>query len=417
MTSPAARLASFRPYLAGTVLFAVAMGVGRFAYTPLLVVMRGDAGLDVASAGVLASANLAGYLAGALAATLPALQRRRVGIVIGASAGVAILTAAMAGPAALWLPSRLLTGVCSGVVFVLTVNIVFDHAKRERSRWGPPMLFSGVGFGIASSGLLVPAFASLGGSRGTWLALGALSALAVALVARWLPRERVDARNTPSATRADADGAAAPPTAAADARAAGEQIRAFWWLALVYGIEGGVYIIPATFLVAMIAETPALAAFAPFAWVVVGLLAVPSAVLWSAAAHRIGLASALCLAFVAQALALLIPSFAGGLIGALAVAIGLGGTFIAIAALSLNLGRSYWPERSDAAAGVLTALYGAGQIAGPLVATHIAVRTGSFRAALPVAAVSLLVPTALFIARLALPALARRARRRSDSMM
>ncbi|HTD34485.1 MAG TPA: YbfB/YjiJ family MFS transporter [Candidatus Elarobacter sp.] len=416
MTSPTARLASFRPYLAGTVLFAVAMGVGRFAYTPLLVVMRADAGLDVASAGVLASANLAGYLAGALAATLPVLQRRRVGIVIGASAGVAILTAAMAGPAALWLPSRLLTGVCSGLVFVLTVNVVFDHAKRERSRWGPPMLFSGVGFGIAASGLLVPAFASFGGSRGTWLALGALSALAVALVARWLPREG-GTRNPASTTDADGADAGAPTTAADTSGAVGAQIRAFWWLALVYGIEGGVYIIPATFLVAMIAETPALAAFAPFAWVVVGLLAVPSAALWSAAAHRIGLASALCLAFVAQALALLIPSFAGGLVGALAVAIGIGGTFIAISALSLNLGRSYWPERSDAAAGVLTALYGAGQIAGPLVATHIAVRTGSFRAALPVAAVSLLVPTALLIARLALPALARRIRRRGDSMM
>ncbi len=399
MTSPAARLASFRPYLAGTVLFAVAMGVGRFAYTPLLVVMRADAGLGVASAGVLASANLAGYLAGALAATLPALQRRRVGIVIGASAGVAILTAAMAGPAALWLPSRLLTGVCSGLVFVLTVNVVFDHAKRERSRWGPPMLFSGVGFGIAASGLLVPAFASLGGSRGTWLALGALSALAVALVARWLPRERIGAPKPGSAT--DAADTAASPTA-------GGHVRAFWLLALVYGIEGGVYIIPATFLVAMIAETPALAAFAPFAWVVVGLLAVPSAALWSAAAHRIGLPTALCLAFAAQALALLIPSLFGGLIGALAVAIGIGGTFIAISALSLNLGRSYWPQRSGAAAGVLTALYGAGQIVGPLVATHIAVRTGSFRAALPVAAISLLVPTALFVLRLALPALARR---------
>jgi predicted MFS family arabinose efflux permease len=415
--TPAGRLASFRPYLAGTVLFAVAMGVGRFAYTPLLVVMRADAGLDVASAGVLASANLAGYLAGALAATLPALQRRRVGIAIGASAGVAILTAAMAGPAALWLPARLLTGVCSGLVFVLTVNIVFDHAKRERARWGPPMLFSGVGVGIAASGLLVPAFASLGGSRGTWLALGVLSALAVALVARWLPRERVEARSSASATDADAAGAVAPSAAADTSGAAGGHVRAFWWLALVYGIEGGVYIIPATFLVAMIAETPALAAFAPFAWVVVGLLAVPSAALWTAAAHRIGLATALCLAFAAQALALLIPSFAGGFAGALAVAIGIGGTFIAISALALNLGRAYWPERSDAAAGVLTALYGVGQIAGPLVATHIAVRTGSYRAALPVAAAALLIPTALFVLRLALPAVARRIRRRSDSTM
>jgi predicted MFS family arabinose efflux permease len=263
------------------------------------------------------------------------------------------------------------------------------------------MLFSGVGFGIAASGLLVPAFASLGGSRASWLGLGALSGIAVALVSRWLPRESDLARDD----AAESAGPATGPAGAANGR-----VPAFWWLALVYGVEGGVYIIPATFLVAMIAETPALAPLAPFTWVVLGLLAVPSAALWSAAAHRIGVATALCVAFVVQALALLIPSFAGAFAGALAVAIGIGGTFIAISALSMNLGRAYWPERSAAAAGVLTALYGVGQIAGPLLATHVAIRTGSYRAALPLAALALLLPTALLVARLSLPALARRTR-------
>jgi len=372
---------ALRPYLAGTVLFAVAMGVGRFAYTPLLVIMRGDAGLNVSMAGILAAANLAGYLAGALAAALPWMPRRRVQAVIGAAAGVAVLTAAMAGPAWLWLPVRTLTGICSGLVFVLTVGIVLDHAKLHRSPWGAPLLFAGVGLGIAASGLLVPAFAPFGGSRGTWLGLGVLSGIAVAVVARVLPRD------VPASTEARS-GEASPSTAPS---------RPFWWLAVVYGIEGGVYIIPATFLVAMMAETPALAAFAPFAWVVVGLLAVPSAALWTAAARRIGVATALALAFVAQGVALLIPSVTGGFTGALAVAIGIGATFIAISALALTLGRAYWPARSNTAAGVLTALYGVGQIAGPLFATHVAVRTGSYRAALPLAAAALLLTTVPFV--------------------
>ncbi|HEX3465910.1 MAG TPA: YbfB/YjiJ family MFS transporter [Candidatus Elarobacter sp.] len=383
MTSPAERLGSLRPYLAGTVLFAVAMGVGRFAYTPLLVVMRSDAGLSVTLAGVLASANLAGYLAGALAATIPAIRRRRVTVVIASAAAVAVLTAAMAGPAWTWLPARTLTGICSGLVFVLAVGIVLDHATLHDSRWGAPMLFGGVGVGIAASGLLVPALASFAGSRGTWLALGALSGIAVACVAGWLPRDD-------ASPRADAR-----PAGGEHAGAAGPSPR-FWALALVYGIEGGVYIIPATFLVALIAETPALAGFAPFTWVVVGLLAVPSAAVWGAVSRRIGVATALTLAFVAQALALLIPAVAGGILGALAVAIGIGGTFIAISSLAMSLGRTYWPARSNAAAGVLTALYGIGQIAGPLFATHVALRTGSYRAAFPLAAAALLVPTALY---------------------
>jgi hypothetical protein len=58
--------AATRPFLAGAGVLAVVMGFGRFAYTPLLAVMRHDAGLTVELSGVLASANLAGYLCGAL---------------------------------------------------------------------------------------------------------------------------------------------------------------------------------------------------------------------------------------------------------------------------------------------------------------------------------------------------------------
>src|SRR5258705_13829301 len=54
--------------IAGLLALAVAIGIGRFAFTPLLPMMQEDAGLSVADGGWLASANYAGYLLGALAA-------------------------------------------------------------------------------------------------------------------------------------------------------------------------------------------------------------------------------------------------------------------------------------------------------------------------------------------------------------
>jgi predicted MFS family arabinose efflux permease len=75
-------ISSDRRFLAsGALLLAVAMGVGRFVYTPLLPVMERDAGLTVGDAGTLASSNLFGYLIGAGLAMAPFMHRRRLLIV------------------------------------------------------------------------------------------------------------------------------------------------------------------------------------------------------------------------------------------------------------------------------------------------------------------------------------------------
>src|SRR3546814_16415570 len=71
---PAASLA-----FSGLVALAVAMGIGRFAFTPLLPMMQNDAGLALTQGGWLASANYLGYLIGALAAGMLRSEERRVG--------------------------------------------------------------------------------------------------------------------------------------------------------------------------------------------------------------------------------------------------------------------------------------------------------------------------------------------------
>ena len=55
-----------RVAIACMVALAVALGVGRFAFTPLLPVMLHAGALDLREGGLLASANYAGYFVGAL---------------------------------------------------------------------------------------------------------------------------------------------------------------------------------------------------------------------------------------------------------------------------------------------------------------------------------------------------------------
>jgi len=364
-------------------VLAVAMGVGRFAYTPLLAVMRHDAGLSVAMSGALASTNLAGYLIGALVATNGALRSRRYVALCVAAAVVVVTTAAMALPEAWWLATRFVTGVASGIAFVLTVSLMLDGAARTRSTHGIALAFSGVGLGIAFAGIAVPVLASFGGSRLAWIGLAVVSAALLAFALPRLADEPATVAAAPAPVRTSVGGGG------------------FVWLCVAYGIEGFAYIIPATYLVAMIDQTPGLAHYSAATWVVVGLCAAPGAATWNAAGRRFGKDAALVAALVVQALGLLATVAFPGIGGALAIAVTLGTTFVGITAVASALARDMRPLETNAAVGTLTVVYGVGQIAGPLVAVRVSLATGRYRDAFVVAAVALLAGAALYAARLA----------------
>ena len=114
--------------LAGLVALAVAMGIGRFAFTPILPMMLHDGVVDLPRASWLASTNYVGYLVGALlctfepwlAAASPCAGRStgRRSSAVGLAAH-RLLTLAMALPwPAAWPALRFAAGVASAIVFV-----------------------------------------------------------------------------------------------------------------------------------------------------------------------------------------------------------------------------------------------------------------------------------------------------------
>src|SRR2546429_2452894 len=154
-----------RVAFAGLAALAVAMGIGRFAFTPLLPMMQDDAGVSLAQGGYLASANYLGYLAGALLAMRPA---RAQAAIRGALLAIALTTLAMgyAHGMPAWLLLRALAGVASAFALV--------HVSAWALQQAPAgVIYSGGGWGIALAGAVCLALMR-GGARSSqaWNARG-----------------------------------------------------------------------------------------------------------------------------------------------------------------------------------------------------------------------------------------------------
>ena len=163
----------------GLAALAVAMGIGRFAFTPILPMMQGDAGLSIADGGWLASANYAGYLAGALSAI-------RLPLSPGAAIRAGLLLISLSTVAmglrhgfAYWFALRAVAGVASAWVLVF----VSAWALGKGAQGGT--LYAGVGAGIAAAGFVCLALMAVHASSSTaWITLGAASLVITAVLWR-----------------------------------------------------------------------------------------------------------------------------------------------------------------------------------------------------------------------------------------
>lgn len=346
--------------LAGALSLAAAMGIGRFAFTPLLPLMVREGQLDVAFGGWLAAANYVGYFVGALTAARVPLAPRALGTL--ALAATAALTAAMAWPVpAAWLPLRFAAGVASAWAFVATSAWCLGAlARRDAAGWSGAV-YAGVGAGIALAGGHSLAAAAQGvGAPMLWLQLAAVALVLGVLVTV------VQRRLRPSAP-----GAASAPARSAPA---GSSARG---LVACYGVMGFGYILPATFLPVLARGVVDDPRWFGLAWPLFGLTAAASTILarpWLRPGRRLPLWAA-CQA--AMGVGVLLPALwlTGWTVALAAVLVG--GTFMVITLAGVQEVRDRAAGAgATAAVGRLTAAFAFGQFAGPVASSLLLVLPG-----------------------------------------
>lgn len=366
-----------RTVAGGILALAVAMGIGRFAYTPILPAMHDVLAIPTDVLGALASVNYLGYLVGAIAAaTIPA-GRGLHAVLRWSLLTVVLVTALMAASTSvpIWFGLRFVAGVASAGVFVCASAVVLQQIGRAGRVELAGRFYGGVGTGIAVSGLVVLLVVRLAqGSPEAWR----LEWLAVATLAMVLtvPSLRL-LRPLP--------GVIAEPASSGPAARGGRWSRLpIVLLGTAHFLEAIGYIVAGTFLVAIVAAGPQSAEAATSAWIVVGLAAAPSALVWSWLAQRWALMPALSLAYVAQAIGLLLTPRDDAWLAAAAL---LGGTFVGITSLTITGGRALIETRqATRTIAILTAIFGLGQIIGPLLATALSDDQTGLARAMPVAA-------------------------------
>ncbi|WP_259345543.1 YbfB/YjiJ family MFS transporter [Priestia aryabhattai] len=366
----------------GILSLVIAMGIARFSYTPILPLMQSDLSFSNKVAGYLATSNYAGYLVGAvLVGILPLKQRRKAFLRL--SLILSVVTTAGMGLFQMysaWYVFRFVSGFSSAFVLVLASSIVLDKLAEKEKTNCSGLFYGGVGVGIFLTGIIIPILNNYFKWEGAWVGLSFLSIVFTFLVWVWLKDE------TSNSTQNKKKGIPAygPPTK--------------WipWLIIAYGLEGLGYIVTGTFIISIAGQIPNFNGDATFIWMIVGLAAIPSCIIWSSLAKKMGFVKCLVVAMLLQAFGIVVPVLLMTKIGLIVSALLFGATFMGITTLATTLASRINPKNSSRIIGYLTAIYAAGQMIGPLLAGHLASASHNYNSALIGAAIVVLIG-ALFL--------------------
>ncbi|MEM6049344.1 YbfB/YjiJ family MFS transporter [Erwinia sp. P7711] len=368
---------AFRVAMSAFLSLVVAMGIGRFAFTPQVPLMIGEHQLSLTSAAVVAAFNYLGYLCGswnAMRATQQVELRLKVGV--WGAVILTLLSACVTGP---WLHGiiRFFIGWASGWALVL----IAAWSNEQLYRLGRPGLsaavFAGPGTGIFLSGMLAVALHSHNVTASwAWFAYGVLALILVGLVARNLPRK----------------GELHRPETAPEPLVLTAGLKKLVWS---YALAGFGYILPATFLSQMASSRFPDSHIAQYIWPIFGGAAVVGIGL-GILTRQYGQANTrLAIALWAQAAGVfcadILPGISGLAIGAALV----GGGFLCVVQLSLQYGREMAPRHTRYLAGLLTTVYAVGQLVGPLLSAVSTALTHQLEPALYVAGAGLVIAGAL----------------------
>lgn len=343
--------------------------------------MQEGAGLTESGGGWLATTNYMGYMSGVLlAASLHNLNYKynlhRVYLILSVITSASMV---MTTDMVTWAVLRFIAGVCASGGMIIASGLVLKWLVQNKHRAELGIHFSGAGLSIIATSLLVELMLTLSASwQQQWLALAVMAAIVAIPAWLWMPHP--SASEQTGVTAKDN-----PPD------------RAFTsMMLLVYFCAGYGYVVSSTFIVDIVEGVEGLQGQGGFAFLLVGLAATPAALIWDRVARRVGYLKALLVAYILQAIGIILPAINDSLAVVILSALLFGGTFIACVSLVLTMAGKFYPSNPAKFMGTMTLAYGAAQIIAPVCTGYLAEAFGNYNLGLYLSA-GVMVIGALFL--------------------
>lgn len=373
---------AYRQLILGMICLFIVMAIGRFAYTPIMPFMQQTGHMDNQSAGLLATINYLGYLIGAIIpiwiVVFSKVTDLKVYLLINI---VSTILMGLFDNFTLWIIFRLIAGITSGTVFVLASNVALEALRAANKGRISGMLYSGVGLGIFTSSIFIFLFTTENNWKITWILLGVF-ALVMGSFVFFGMRQNSNVENETQTLNEKED----KPKVKLNKKF-------IWGFSIAYFCEGAGYIITGTFLVAIVKSIPEFADYAALSWMFVGLGAIPSTILWSMMAEKLGYSKATNLAFILQIIAVILPVFSESITSLVISSILFGATFLGLTTLFMSKAQTLMFQSNSKINLVasLTVIYSLGQMIAPTLSGVLIGESGNYNAALIFASIILCV--------------------------
>jgi predicted MFS family arabinose efflux permease len=376
------KLTKIRVYFAGICSIIVTVGVARFSYSLLLPIMQDGAGLTESDGGWLATTNFMGYMFGVfIAASMHNLNYKyslhRLYLILSIITSAAMVMTTDMIP---WAIFRFIAGICASGGFIIASGLILKWLVNHNHRAELGIHFAGAGLSIVITSLLVEGMITLSADwKQQWIALTALAAVFAIPAWLWMPHPSVGSKSA-SIVKDN------PPT------------KSFTSLMmLAYFCAGYGYVVSSTFIVDIVEGAEGLQGQGGFAFLLVGLAAIPAPLIWDRIARKTGYPKTLLAAYILQTIGIILPAISNTLPSVILSALLFGGTFSACVSLVLTMAGKFYPSNPAKFMGKMTLAYGAAQIIAPVPTGYLAEAYGNYDIGLYVSAAVVMVGTLFLI--------------------